>query len=119
METILVADDDKRIRLLLETELTAEGYQVILTNDGLEALKKIEEESPDLEILDIKMPHMHGLEVLKTMRKEDKELPVIICTAYAKMRNDYTVWASRVADYLTKPFVLKKVKVLVRRALEA
>jgi len=65
------------------------------------------------------MPYMHGLEVLRVIRKDDKELPVIIFTAYGKMRDDYTVWASRVADYLTKPFDSKKVKVLVRRALEA
>ncbi len=119
MKSILVADDDKRIRLFLERELTAEGYQVILANNGLEALKKVEEELPNLVILDIKMPHMHGLEVLKAIRKDDKELPVIICTAYGKMRDEYTVWASRVTGYLTKPFDLNKAKILVRRALEA
>lgn len=117
MKTILVADDDKRIRLLLQAELTAEGYQVILANNGLEALKKIEEEPPDLVILDIKMPHMHGLEVLRAIRKKDKELPVIICTAYGKMRNDYTVWASRVTDYLTKPFDSNRLKATIKRSL--
>ena len=117
MKTILVVDDDKHIRLLLETELTLEGYQVILANNGLEALKKVKEERPDLLILDIKMPGMHGLDVLKAVRKENKELPIIVCTAYEKMGDDYTVWAGRVAGYLVKPFDLKHLKAVIERCL--
>lgn len=114
MKTILVADDDKNIRLLLETELSLEGYQVILANTGLEALKKIKGETPDLVILDIKMPDMHGLQVLEAVRKENKNLPIIICTAYEKMRDDYTVWASQVAGYFTKPLDLDRLKALIK-----
>lgn len=76
MKTILVADDDKNVRLLLETELILEGYRVILAGTGLETLKKIKEETPDLVILDIKMPEMHGLEVLEAIGKENKKLPM-------------------------------------------
>lgn len=117
MKTILVADDDKNMRLFLETELVGKGYQVILANNGLEALKKIKEETPDLVILDIKMPDMHGLDVLKVVRKDNKELPIIVCTAYEKMRDDYTVWASRVAGYLTKPFDLNCLRAIIKRSL--
>jgi len=117
MKTILVADDDKNIRELLETELGLEGYNVILANTGSEALKKLKDETPDLLILDIKMPDMHGLEVLEALRKENRKLPVIICSSYEKMRDDYTVWASRVAGYLTKPIDLNKLGAIIEKSL--
>jgi len=117
MKTILVADDDENIRLLLETELGLEGYNVILASTGLEALKKIKDETPDLLILDIKMPDMHGLEVLEALRKENRKLPVIICSGYEKMRDDYMIWASRVAGYLTKPIDLNKLGAIIEKSL--
>ncbi len=117
MKRILVADDDKNIQLLLETELTLEGYRVILAKSGLEVLERMKEETPDLLILDIKMPEMHGLEVLGAIRKENKKIPIIICSAYEKMRNDYTVWASGVAGYLTKPIDFNQLKALIKKSL--
>ena len=117
MKTILVADDDKNVRLLLETELMLEGYRVILASTGLETLKKIKEETPDLVILDIKMPEMHGLEVLETIRKEKRNLPIIICTAYEKMLDDYTIWAGQVAGYLTKPIDFDHLRAIIRKSL--
>jgi len=117
MKTILVADDDENIRFLLETELTMEGYRVVLASTGLEALKKIKEETPDLVILDIKMPDMQGLQVLEAIRKENKKLPIIICSAYDKMRDDYTVWAGQVAGYLTKPIDFDHLKAIIRKSL--
>ncbi len=117
MKTILVADDDEDIRELLETELGLEGYNVILASTGSEALRKIKDETPDLLILDIKMPDMHGLEVLEALRKEDRKLSVIICSGYEKMRDDYTVWASRVAGYLTKPIDLNKLRAIIEKSL--
>ncbi len=113
METILVVDDDKNFRLLLEAELTLEGYEVVLADNGLGALKEINEEAPDLVILDLKMPDLHGLEVLKTIREKNKELPVIICTAYEKMQDDYTIWSGGVAAYLTKPLDLENLKDII------
>lgn len=113
METILVVDDDKNFRLLLEAELTLEGYEVILADGGLQALRKIKEKTPDVVILDLKMPDTHGLEVLRTIRKENKELPIIICTAYEKMKDDYTIWSGRVAAFLTKPLDLDYLKDII------
>ena len=117
MKTILVADDDKNTRLLFRTELTLEGYRVILANNGLEALKKIKEETPDLLVLDLKMPNMHGLDVLRVIQKDNKELPIIICTAYEKMLDDYEVWVSHVAGYLIKPIDLDRFKKMIKRSL--
>lgn len=117
MKTILVADDDKNIRELLETELGLEGYKVILANNGVEALRRIKDRTPDLLILDIKMPDMNGLEVLEALRKENIKLPVIICSVYEKMRDDYAVWASDVFGYLAKPIDLNKLKALIKKSL--
>ncbi len=113
METILVVDDDKNFRLLLEAELTLEGYEVVLADNGLAALKEIKEEAPDLVILDLKMPDLHGLEVLRAIREKNKELPVINCTAYEKMQYDYTIWSGRVAAFLTKPLDLENLKDII------
>ena len=63
------------------------------------------------------MPDMHGLEVLRTIRKENKELPVIICSAYEKMENDYSIWSGRVTAYLTKPLDLKYLKNIIYELL--
>jgi len=117
METVLVVDDDENVRLLLEVELTLEGYEVILTEGGLKALRKIKEETPDLVILDLKMPDINGLEVLRTIRKENKELPIIICTAYEKIKDDYTIWSGRVAAFLTKPLDLENLKDIIYELL--
>jgi len=117
METILVVDDDENVRLLLEAELTLEGYEVVLADNGLAALKKIKEETPDLVILDLKMPDINGLEVLRTIRKENKELPIIICTAYEKIKDDYTIWSGRVAAFLTKPLDLENLKDIIYELL--
>jgi len=113
METILVVDDDKNFRLLLEAELTLEGYEVVLVGNGLAALKEIKEKAPDLVLLDLKMPDLHGLEVLRTIREKNKELPIIICTAYEKMQDDYTIWSGRVAAFLTKPLDLENLKDII------
>ena len=117
IKTILVVDDDKNIRLLLKAELTLQGYEVVLAGGGLEALRKIQEATPDLIILDIKMPDIHGLEVLRAIRKQDKELPVVICTAYEKMKDDYAVWSGQVAAYLTKPLDLEHLRNVVYELL--
>lgn len=118
MKKILIADDDKNIRSVLKTELTLEGYQVILATSGLEALREIRDKTPDLVILDIKMPGMHGLKALEEIRKENKSLPIIICSAYEKMRDDYIVWAGRVSGYLTKPLDLNRLKSMIKKSFE-
>jgi len=117
MKTILVVDDDENVRLLLEAELTLEGYEVVLADNGLTALKKIKEETPDLVILDLKMPDINGLEVLRTIRKENKELPIIICTAYEKIKDDYTIWSGGVAAFLPKPLDLENLKDIIYELL--
>jgi len=117
MKKILVVDDEKNIRALFCDELEDEGYEVITAGGGREALKKISEESPDLVLLDIRMEDMTGIEVLEEIRRTDKVLPVIMCTAVRGLKDDFTIWDAQVSDYITKPVDLDDLKTKVRAAL--
>jgi len=82
---ILVVDDEQNIRTLLREELTDEGYDVLLAENGAQALAMIKEEKPDLVTLDIKMPGEDGLSLLRKIREIEYDLPVIICSAPVSM----------------------------------
>jgi CheY-like chemotaxis protein len=79
---ILLVDDEIDFLNLLKARLEANNYQVVTAMNGKEALEKVKREKPDALMLDIMMPEVNGLEVLKTIRKEDQELPVFIITAF-------------------------------------
>ncbi|TET12876.1 response regulator, partial [Candidatus Aerophobetes bacterium] len=81
-------------------------------------LKKIRETTPDLLILDLRMPDMHDLRILKTIRQENKELPIILCTVYKRAQDNSTIGASGVAGYFVKPFGINYLKILIRKSLE-
>jgi two-component system response regulator (stage 0 sporulation protein F) len=117
MKTILATDGNENIRLLLETELSLEGYRIILAGTGLETLKKIRGETPDLVILDLRMPDMYDLELLKTIREENKKLPIILSTVYKQVRDNPTIGASGVAGYFIKPFGVNRLKATIKRSL--
>jgi len=94
VEKILVVDDEEAIRALYRMELEDAGYEVVTAATGEEALEKMRDSKPDLITLDIKMPGMDGLETLGEIRKRDKEVPVILCSAYGEYKQDFTSWAS-------------------------
>lgn len=106
---ILVCDDEESIRLLLNEALN-DYYDVVEAADGREALRMVTAESFDLLIIDIKMPHMHGIEAIERIRKQNKKIPVIICTAYRRMEDDFSIKASDVAAFITKPIDIKALK---------
>jgi len=114
--TILVVDDELSIRILYKEELEEDGYTVITASDGDEALRKIKSDKPDLVTLDIRMPGMDGIEVLHRIREMDKEIPVIMSTAYGEYRNDFNVWASDA--YIVKTANLSELKETIGRLLE-
>jgi DNA-binding NtrC family response regulator len=118
MKKILVGDDETRIRLLYEEALTGEGYEVVVAKDGREVCEKFISERPDLVILDIKMPGMHGIEVLQRLKEMDRHVPVIISTAYQKMENDAVISTTDVAAFLKKPVDLNHLRAEVKRILE-
>jgi len=118
MKHILVVDDEENILTLFEDELTDAGYRVSTASTGQQALDSIKEEVPDLVVLDIRMPDMHGLEVLSKIREDHRNLPVIMCTAVHGLKDEYTVWDARVSAYLTKPIDLDDLVYKVQEVLE-
>ncbi len=117
MKTILIVDDEENIRILYKEELTDEGYNVILASNGYEALEVLNTQKPDAIILDIKMPGMDGVNLLKLIkeRKED-DIPVIICSAYEEYKQDFSLWASE--EYIVKSADLTKMKSALKRILQ-
>ncbi len=109
---ILVCDDDGAIRKLLE-ETLKDDYEVVQADNGREAVKLITKEKFDLLITDIKMPGTHGLEAIERIRERNKEIPIIICSAYKLMEDDIIVKTSDVAAFFTKPIDLKSLKAKV------
>ena len=114
-ERVLVADDERNIRWVLENLLREKGFDVVQVRDGEEALKRLGEGDFSLAILDIKMPRLDGLEVLK---RTERDVPVIIITAQDTMRNTIEAMKSGAFDYITKPFDLDELEIIIDRAVE-
>jgi DNA-binding response OmpR family regulator len=116
MKRILIVDDEENIRFLYKEELEDEGFAVDLAKNGEEALEKVNQFQPDLITLDIKMPGLNGLEVLKRIREQKRNLPIILCSAYGEYKQDLTTWASDA--YVVKCADLTELKETIRRLLK-
>ena len=115
MTTILVVEDDKNQRLLYEQELKLEGYDVVTASDGKDALEKIQEQLPDLIIMDINMPKMDGIETMGKILGKNREIPVIINTAYSNYKDNFMSWAADA--YIVKSSDLSELKNTVKEVL--
>jgi DNA-binding NtrC family response regulator len=115
---ILVVDDEHLIRWSLEQSLRKQGYEVLTAASGEEALKLIQEDSPDLALLDIQLPGMDGLEVLSRAKELDEELIVIMVTALGVLETAVKAMRMGAFDYINKPFNLDELSIIVRKALE-
>jgi len=117
MAKILIVDDEEHIRFLYSEELTEAGYEVITADSGYKLLERIEQEKPDLIVLDIKMVDYNGLDLLQDIRNKYYDLPVVLCTAYDTFKEDMK---SIAADfYVIKSFDLSELKTKIAMALEA
>lgn len=114
--TILLVEDDRNQRLLYETELTAEGHDVIVASDGREAMEKVQQHCPDLVVMDIAMPNMDGIEALGRILAEDNQIPIILNTAYASYKDNFMSWAADA--YVVKSSDMKELKRAITRTLE-
>jgi len=114
---ILVVDDEKNIRFLLKEELTDEGHDVIMAENGAQALDMIKSEKPDLVTLDIKMPGEDGLSVLRKIRETEYDLPVIICSAYSVYKSDFSAVAAD--HYVVKSSNFTELKHRIRELLKS
>jgi len=118
METkkIMIVDDEESIRFLYKEELEEEGFAVKCAGSGEEALEMLSIFRPDLVTLDIKMPGMGGMEALRRIRELQKNLPVILCSAYGEYKQDLTTWASDA--YVVKSCDLTELKTTIRKFLK-
>ncbi len=115
MTTILVVEDDKNQRLLYEQELKLEGYEVVTASDGKDALEKVQKQLPDLIVMDINMPKMDGIETMGKILGKNKEVPVIINTAYSNYKDNFMSWAADA--YVVKSSDLSELKKTVKEIL--
>ncbi|MDL1976528.1 MAG: response regulator [Deltaproteobacteria bacterium] len=117
MTKILVADDEYLLRELYAAEFSNEGYEVISTGDYDGVMEMIEQNSPDLIVLDIRMGECNGLDLLQDIRNSYRDKPVILCTAYPSFRHDLK---SIAADYyVIKSQDLTELKTKINMALSA
>ena len=115
-KTILVVDDNERLRTLVKAYLTQEGYRVVTAGDGREALFVARQENPDLIVLDIMMPEMDGYEFMRTHRKE-RETPIILLTAKIEETDALLGLELGADDYISKPFSMRILAARIRAVL--
>ena len=118
MQKILIVDDEKPISDIVKFNLTKEGYEVIKAYDGEEALEKVEDEQPDLILLDLMLPKIDGLEVARRVRAKHS-IPIIMVTAKDSELDKVVGLELGADDYVTKPFsnreLVARVKANLRR----
>lgn len=115
---ILVIDDEKLIRWTLEDTLRKEGYKVFPAESGEAGLKLVDEERPNLILLDLRLPGMDGMQVLERVKEIEPDALVIILTAHGTVESAVEAMKRGAYDYLSKPFDLDETKMVVRKALE-
>ena len=116
MKKILLVDDEENIRIVHRAEFEDAGYHVVSAANGEEGLAKFQEEKPDIVILDILMPGMSGVEVLRKMKMLDSTIPVILSSAYPQFKHDIGTWACDA--YIVKSGDSTDLKNAVRDLLE-
>ena len=115
---IWIADDDEAIRIVLEEGLKSTGLEISTYADGESLIKALEEDKPDLIISDIKMPGMHGYDLLKHIKNNYEKLPVIIMTAFTDMQAAIDAYGGGAFEYIPKPFDLDEAIAIVKKALD-
>lgn len=117
MKRILIADDEKNMIWALKKALKDENYKLITASDGMEAFNMAASEEPDLMLLDLRMPKMNGLEVLKKLKEEDRNIPVVMITAHGTMESAIEAMKLGAIDYISKPFDIDELKLVISKAL--
>lgn len=115
---ILIVDDEKDVRDTLSDRLQMHGYEVVTASDGIEALEKVEKESPELVLLDIRLPKLGGMKVLSRIRRKHPEMLVIMISAHGTARNAEEAMKQGAYDFIEKPFDPDIIRIKVDKALE-
>jgi len=114
---ILVVDDEEVVLELFHKILKKEEYTVLTANNGKEALGLLNRKRPELVILDLKMPGMNGIEILRQIKRIDENIEVIMITGYGTMKTARITMRLGAYDYITKPFDINYIKALIKDAL--
>ncbi len=117
-ERLLVVDDEPSMREFLEIMLTQEGYEVVSAASGEEGIELFKQADPTLVLTDVKMPGMSGLDLTKHIRKLNPAVPVIVITAFASAEDALRAVREGAYDYISKPFQLDDLRIVIRNALE-
>jgi two-component system, NtrC family, response regulator AtoC len=115
---VLVADDEKNLRELLVRELLRKGHAVTGVADGRAALEHLKDEVPDVLLLDMKMPHVEGIEVLRELQDFPEAPQVIVMTGFQEVSTAVEAMKLGAYDYLTKPARIEELDILIRKAAE-
>jgi two-component system nitrogen regulation response regulator GlnG len=116
---ILITEDEESLRFVLQKALETEGYWVQIAANGASARRLIDESRFDVSLMDIKLPDVDGLELLKEFKESGVDTAMILMTAQNTMRNAIGAMKNGAFDYITKPFDLDEVLVLVKRAMDS
>jgi two-component system, OmpR family, response regulator MprA len=118
---VLVVDDDRPVRDSLRRALQLRGYEVSLAADGMEAIRRVTAETPDLVVLDVMMPGVDGFGVVRRLRQDGIDTPILLLTARDAVDDRVTGLTTGADDYLVKPFALEelvaRIEALLRRAV--
>ena len=117
--TLLIIDDDPAACRIFKKILGEEGYSILTATDAVKGLRLIKEKSPEIVFLDIKMPRIDGIELLRRIRKINQDVTVIMLTGFATLDTARKAMELGAHDYVTKPFDLEAIKASIRDGLEA
>jgi len=118
METILIVDDNRDMQFTLSNILKDQGYETICAPDGERAIKEVKKKSPNLALLDIKLPGMDGMKILEEMKQIDKNLIIIMLTAFGDVKDAVRAMRLGAFDYITKPFDNEEIVLIIKKALQ-
>jgi two-component system nitrogen regulation response regulator GlnG len=118
MPKLLIVDDEKNVVYSFEKGLKADGYQVLAASTAKQAIELVRSSSPDVVLLDIRLPDLSGLEAFNRMREIDPQLPVIIMTAHGTTETAIEAMKRGAYEYLLKPVKLNELRQIVGRAIE-
>jgi DNA-binding NtrC family response regulator len=118
MEKILIVEDNKDMQFLLSNILKGEGYEALVAGDGKKALKEIKRWSPDLVLLDIRLPDMDGMAVLEEIKKLNGDIVIIMLTAYGDIKGAVQAMKLGAFEYIAKPFDNDELLIAIKRSLK-
>jgi DNA-binding NtrC family response regulator len=118
MPTILIVEDEAKMRRLLELNLAEDGFSTLSAGDAETGVKLLRENTVDLVVTDLKLPGMNGLEFLHSIKRQNAALPVVVMTAFGSVETAVEAMKAGASDYVLKPFSLGEMRMVIRKELD-